>query len=293
MSSEAPDLHALARALGGEVSGRQVLAPGPGHSPRDRSLSVLVDADAPEGFVVYSHSGDDPLACRDHVRAAAGLPERYVVDRRRSPVRRSPMPAADPAPDPEALALWDGAHVEGELVGRYLAGRGIRSFPRSIRQTGVLRFGRTPMPAMIAGVQGPDRRLIAVQTTLLTWQGKKAPVSNPKTTTGRLGRGAVRLGKAGEVLGIAEGVETALSAQQLSDVPCWASLGCHRLAKLWIPPEVRELHIFADNDPAGRRDAEVAAAHFTRQGLAVRLRWPAAGFKDFNDALQAEAKDAA
>ena len=44
-----------------------------GHSAIDRSLSVKLDADAPDGFVVHSFAGDDPLACRDHVRTKAGL----------------------------------------------------------------------------------------------------------------------------------------------------------------------------------------------------------------------------
>jgi hypothetical protein len=34
------ELVKTARALGGEVSGRQVLAPGPSHSPQDRSLAL-------------------------------------------------------------------------------------------------------------------------------------------------------------------------------------------------------------------------------------------------------------
>ena len=34
------DLRALQRALGGEICGGQLLCPGPGHSPRDRSLAV-------------------------------------------------------------------------------------------------------------------------------------------------------------------------------------------------------------------------------------------------------------
>lgn len=63
----------LAQALGGEVSGNQVLAPGPGHSPKDRSLSVRLDAAAPDGMVVHSFAGDDPLACKDYVRDRAGL----------------------------------------------------------------------------------------------------------------------------------------------------------------------------------------------------------------------------
>jgi putative DNA primase/helicase len=43
------DLRTIARTLGGEVVGRQVLAPGPGHSSKDRSLSVTVSATAPDG----------------------------------------------------------------------------------------------------------------------------------------------------------------------------------------------------------------------------------------------------
>ena len=38
-------LQSWARALGGEVSGGQVLCPGPGHSAKDRSLSVKIGED--------------------------------------------------------------------------------------------------------------------------------------------------------------------------------------------------------------------------------------------------------
>ena len=51
-------LKEAAKALGGEIHGRQVLAPGPGHTSRDRSLSVKFDDRAPGGIVVYSFSGD-------------------------------------------------------------------------------------------------------------------------------------------------------------------------------------------------------------------------------------------
>ena len=50
-----------------------MLAPGPGHSAADRSLSVKLDSNAPDGFLVHSFAGDDPLVCRDHVREKAGL----------------------------------------------------------------------------------------------------------------------------------------------------------------------------------------------------------------------------
>ena len=67
------DLRSAAHALGGEVSGEQVLAPGPGHSPKDRSLSVKPDPNAPGSFLVESFAGDDWKICKDYVREKLGL----------------------------------------------------------------------------------------------------------------------------------------------------------------------------------------------------------------------------
>jgi hypothetical protein len=67
------DLKKLAQALGGNVSHGQVLAPGPGHSPEDRSLSVKPSPSAQDGFVVNSFAGDDLIACKDHVRNKLGM----------------------------------------------------------------------------------------------------------------------------------------------------------------------------------------------------------------------------
>ena len=69
------NLQQLARALGGEVNGDQVRAPGPGHSAGDRSLVVKLDPNAPDGFLVHSFASDDPIKCKGYVRQKAGLPE--------------------------------------------------------------------------------------------------------------------------------------------------------------------------------------------------------------------------
>ncbi|WP_247434420.1 AAA family ATPase [Bradyrhizobium sp. 139] len=63
----------LAAALGGEVSGNEVLAPGPNHSRKDRSLSIKLDSTAPGGMLVHSFAHDDPLVCKDYVRERAGM----------------------------------------------------------------------------------------------------------------------------------------------------------------------------------------------------------------------------
>src|SRR5215470_15217676 len=74
MSTPLPDLADLARVLGGEVQGNQILAPGPGHRAIDRSMSVKLDSAAPDGFLVHSFANDDPVACRDYIREKCGIP---------------------------------------------------------------------------------------------------------------------------------------------------------------------------------------------------------------------------
>jgi putative DNA primase/helicase len=71
MSNCSFTLQQIARALGGEISGGQVLAPGPNHSAEDRSLAVKPGE---KGLVVFSHAGDDIRICKDHVREGLGLP---------------------------------------------------------------------------------------------------------------------------------------------------------------------------------------------------------------------------
>ena len=62
-----PDRHSIANwaaKLLGEVDrdgqgNRVIRCPGPGHSPDDRSLSVWLDEDDPEGFRVHSFAPKD------------------------------------------------------------------------------------------------------------------------------------------------------------------------------------------------------------------------------------------
>src|SRR6188474_2719387 len=67
-------LREAARLLGGEVWGTQILAPGPGHSKKDRSLSVKIDPAAPNGMRICSFARDPFITCRDHVASKLGLP---------------------------------------------------------------------------------------------------------------------------------------------------------------------------------------------------------------------------
>ena len=84
------------------------LVPGPGHSAADRSLSIGIDLNAPEGFVVHSFAGDDPLLCRDFCKAKNWL---FPRGRRHIPVQRQDRKAANGF-QRAVLATKDNAAVE-------------------------------------------------------------------------------------------------------------------------------------------------------------------------------------
>lgn len=67
-------VHQIVVKLGGQVTGRDTCnVPGPGHSGKDKSLSIMIDPTAPDGFIVHSHAGDDDIACKDWVREKLDL----------------------------------------------------------------------------------------------------------------------------------------------------------------------------------------------------------------------------
>jgi len=122
-------LQSLARALGGVVCNGEVLAPGPGHSPKDRSLSVKLDPTAQDGFVVHSFAGDDPLEARDYVREKCGLPafrsngghkpaaaSRLVLDDATIAVALAAIRTMPPKARGEIVKTYDYTDADGTLL---------------------------------------------------------------------------------------------------------------------------------------------------------------------------------
>jgi hypothetical protein len=122
----AGNLQDLARALGGEVSNGQVLAPGPGHSAKDRSLSVKLDANAPDGFVIHSFANDDPIASKDYVREKAGLPAFKPNGKHSKP---KPVLDTNAAPKANIVATYPYTDAVGTLLYEVM-----RYKPKTFRQ---------------------------------------------------------------------------------------------------------------------------------------------------------------
>ena len=280
------DAASISRALKGNKTGDGFLVRcpvpthGKGKGDRHPSLSIT---DGDRGLLVRCHAGWDARDVLDALRRR-GLLEDRAPSPCSAPVRRCEV-VEQIEPDERALALWRSAEpIADTLAHRYLRARGLTiAPPPSLRFVPALAYmPRVALPAMVAGLQASDRRVVAVQITYLDPRGhKKAQVSMPRKTIGKMFDGAVRLAGAGEALGIAEGIETALSAMQLTGIPCWACLGSQRMARVVIPDCVRELHIFADADEPGRLAAEqTAKAHPNRR---VIVRFPPDGFGDYAD----------
>lgn len=186
---------------------------------------------------------------------------------------------------------------DSEVANRYFASRGITTYG-----TMGLRFHNNihyrpdgDHPSILALVCGADARGVQIQSTHLKRDGSgKADIANPRTfMRGPLPAGsAVRLCPPAPVLGIAEGIETALSAAQLFGIPVWAALTANNLAQ-WVPPNVtRAVVIFADNDAnrTGQIAAETLAARLAKMGMKdVRMRMPKEVGTDWNDVLVKEA----
>lgn len=190
-------------------------------------------------------------------------------------------------------ALWTEAArcVPGDLVHRYLASRGIDEVPAELRFHPKARDGDGGIrPCMVARVLTADGSKVAtLHRTFLRPDGlAKAEMDAPrKLMPGALSEGcAIRLGPVADCLGIAEGIETALSASALFDIPVWATISAQTM-RTWIPPEgVSEVCIFGDEDPgyAGQA-AAYHLAHRLAAKFKVNVKMPPMVGQDWNDFL--------
>jgi putative DNA primase/helicase len=100
---------------------------------------------------------------------------------------------------------------------------------------------------------------------------------------------AVRLAPVGAdgVLGVAEGIETALSASLIHAMPVWSCMSESNLSQFVPPPGVRKLVVFGDNDPnfVGQAAAYALARRVSTQlKIDAAVEIPRRG-KDWNDEL--------
>ena len=141
-------------------------------------------------------------------------------------------------------------------------------------------------PVMLAPILNGDL-MIGLHRTYLDGDGNKAPVSPVKKILGKLSGGYTPFGDVGNILILAEGIETALSLYAMFQIPVWAALSANNMANITLPPLplAQRVYIAQDNDGAGRQAARQAADKFWREGRRVVLMNPPDSLNDFNDYL--------
>ncbi|MFO1431278.1 MAG: toprim domain-containing protein [Candidatus Competibacteraceae bacterium] len=186
----------------------------------------------------------------------------------------------------EALPLWDRRALPAR---RYLVHRGLALavYPETLRLHPDLPYfdedgsGTGCWPALLAVVSGIDGQPVTLHRTYLTTEGNKAPVGEAKklmTYPGdrTLSGGAIRLFPVQPVLGVTEGIETALAVHQATGLPIWPAVSATLLAQFQPPDGISEVLIWADHDRsgAGQEAAAALAARLQAAGLIARILLP-------------------
>lgn len=202
----------------------------------------------------------------------------------------APAPTAGPGTTDCARGIWmEATDPRDTLVERYLASRGVwlpdapvlRFHPWCPRKDGAL-------PAMVALMTEPiTGQPCGIHRTFLAPDGSgKARVNKPKMMLGKAG--VIRLGEpVGEGLGLAEGIETALSVmQRIGWGPVWAAGSSVGIDHFPVLPG-HCLTIFADNDAGGigLKAAQRCAARWIAAGNEALIHLPPEG-EDWNDAIR-------
>jgi len=276
---------------------------------RDRFRYIDRRGQDRDGMWVCNQCTPRPRPAVDLVIAFTGKPFREAIRMVDEIIGKDYVPAPAPSPTPRDDTVRPAAYAEkvwrrgvpvrrGDVVDQYLRHRGVGMdiWPPCLR-TSALDWHRdedtgvvTRHPAMFALICNPAGKPVAVHRTFLAPNGVgKANVAPPRKVAGRYGRGpTIRLMPAAAVMGIAEGIETALSAARMFKIPTWSVICAHGIETFEPPPGCEQLVIFADNDAHGRgqQAAEMLEARL-RDRMRVRIRLP--HLKDWNDVIMESA----
>lgn len=268
----------IVESLGGRWSGSRGECRCPAHDDHSPSLSVRLGTKAILFKCFAGCTSTDILKALDR----QGLHDRV-------PVHVEPRA---PARDLSGLArsLWQhSVPIADTPAEAYLHARGLYAPTSDLRFNPQTIIGkgkdRRSLPAMIAAVRN-ELGLVAVHRTFLDPTDiLRRPFRKPKLALGLLGSGSVRFGEPDDVLGIAEGIEDALSAIDWFQLPVWAVLGAERYAHVGIPSHVKRVIVFGQRNTAAKICLSRAGEHLSANGRRVE-EWLPSGHDDWNDALR-------
>lgn len=297
------DAAAIAKALEGRPLGRgRWLVRCPAHNDRNPSLIISDAPNLKDGVSVHCFAGCDWRVVK------AKLADLQLLNGNQTSPRESLACALQARPHFDMrkrhLTLWAKARSPaGTLVPIYLASRGLH-FPRVLLNGNAIRFhpqcpfkldnGKTVrLPAMLAlmrDVRTDEPRAIH-RTALLpdgTGKARMPDGSSPKKMLGHAKGAVVKLIADEDVtlgLGLAEGIETALTPICSGWLPVWACGSSGAIRGFPVLPGIERLTIFADADhnSRGLEDARACARRWQDAGVGCDILLPPDDGADWND----------
>lgn len=276
----------LCESRGGKWFGTKGMARCPAHDDRTPSLGVMLGRKA---ILLHCFAGCNQTSVLNALaREGIASSSLFSGSSEESPIQ----PNYSSKPSAAALRIWrDAQPMYRSPAKAYLEVRGILATSPALRfhshtplgPKGRVRF----LPAMIAAVSLDEGPIAVHRTFLSRFSDTQASFYKPKRALGSLAAAAVRLfAPVDGRLGLAEGIESAMSAYALTGIPTWATLGNERFGRVAIPESVSELHLFVDHDAAGKLAAERGQDRYFREGRHIQIRRPASRGTDWNDELQ-------
>lgn len=182
-----------------------------------------------------------------------------------------------------AVSIWDKSVPvnKNKVVQQYLNNRKIFVDSAALRAAYLKHKSGSKHNCLVAALTDKDNKVAAVHRIYLDDSGNKAAVSPNKMALGNVRGAAVKLFIPKNILGIAEGIETAISAYKLTGIPTWSAISGANLANVPIPDNIKTIVIFTDNDKEGIKYAQRAEQVYLEAGYSVRVIKPTK--KDFND----------
>jgi putative DNA primase/helicase len=270
------DLFHAAKALGGEVGNGQVSCPGPDHSAEDRSLCVKFGPAYPDGFLVYSHSGDDWMVCRDYVRQKCGLHTFDTGLNNKTSSTLHQVKSDEPDRIRFALDIWhDSQTPYSTVVEDYLVGRSL-SLDASVASEAIrfhpaLKYRGQKMQAMVCLFRDIfTNEPCGIHRTFLTADGAKLN----RKMLGRCKGVAIKLDANETVTGdlfIGEGVESCLAGRLAGFHPAWALGSAPAIGAFPVLSGIDSLTIFmeADDNGVNEKATMVCARRWLKAGAEV------------------------
>jgi hypothetical protein len=194
-----------------------------------------------------------------------------------------------------ALDIWRNSVPAGDtMAATYLASRLLlpKPMPAALRLAPSIYHKESGArhPALIGLVEHMTHGPVGIHGVFLNRLDASVRFSTEprKMSFGPVKGGAVRLAPTGPVIAVAEGIEDALTFQEVTGTPSWAAITAAGIKGFTPPPRAETPTIILvedqDQNQTGQQAVANAAKRLSKAGYEIRIARPIVG-KDLNEAL--------